>query len=64
MGITFENWTAKANAICERKFGVGLDDLADGPSRDAYNDGLTPLEYVTEILPEHDDLLGAFFSDW
>jgi hypothetical protein len=32
--------------------GVGIDDLADGPSRDAYEAGYTPREYARERLTE------------
>jgi hypothetical protein len=49
-GISFDDWYAACDAACVRIAGIGIDDLADGPSRDCYNDGFTPIEYAEERL--------------
>jgi hypothetical protein len=62
MSQTYKQWCAKVDALLHAKVGVGMNDLADGPSRDAYDDGLTPRDYAFGTLPEYDDLLGSFLS--
>lgn len=49
-GLTYNQWYAKVNAIVMSVAGVGIDDLADGMSRDAWRDELTPREYATDQL--------------
>lgn len=49
---TFEKWYAQVDAKCQATIGVGIDDLADGPSWDAWNDGLSPAQYLRERLEE------------
>ena len=46
----FEAWYREADRICSTVAGVGIDDLPDGPSRDAFEAGDTPGEYVDERL--------------
>ena len=47
---TFEDWYREANRICVATAGVGIDDLADGPSFDAFEAGDTPGTYVSDRL--------------
>ena len=49
-GETFAAWYAAANKVCSGISGLTLDDLADGPSWDAWNDGVPPREYAEELL--------------
>jgi len=49
---TFEDWYREANRICVATVGLGIDDLADGPSRDAFEAGDTPGAYVSDRLAE------------
>lgn len=49
-GLTFEQWYAKVDAIVIGLAGVGIDDLADGLSVDAWRDEITPREYAIEQL--------------
>ena len=49
-GLTIDQWYANANRICVKIAGLSLDDLADGPSSDAWADGVSPREYVYTIL--------------
>lgn len=51
-GLTFGQWLRAANAKCTEISGVGIDDLADGPSWDSWNAGLDPTEYVYDRLEE------------
>jgi len=60
--LTFEQWLKAADKECERRFMMGLDDFAGAPSRDAYEDELTPVEFVSEILPEWDDIVAAMIE--
>jgi len=48
----FDKWLARADRICARRAGVDLDSLGDGPSYSAWDDGLSPGEYVAERLAE------------
>jgi hypothetical protein len=50
--ITFDAWYAQVDRICQATCGLGIEDLADGPSWDAWSDGCTPREYVRERLEE------------
>lgn len=50
MATDFEVWYKKADMVCYELAGVSIDDLADGPSRDAFDDGATPAEYARELL--------------
>lgn len=51
-GLTFDIWYSKVDRICTRAAGIGIEDLADGPSYDCWADGYSPAEYVTERLEE------------
>ena len=50
--MTYDEWYMKVDRLCLFIAGVGIDDLADGPSWDAWDDGVTPREYVMERLEE------------
>jgi hypothetical protein len=56
---TFEEWYARIDRLVTSKLGVGVDDLADWSSRDAYNDGLEP-EDCLDIIAEAQDFPGQF----
>tara|TARA_R100000664_G_scaffold31691_1_gene45590 strand:+ start:736 stop:924 length:189 start_codon:yes stop_codon:yes gene_type:complete len=49
-GLTYKQWYAKVDAIVMNIAGVGIDDLSDGMSVDAWSDELTPKEYATDQL--------------
>ena len=48
----FDLWYAAADRACSAISGLGIDDLADGPSRDAFDDGYSPEEYARERLED------------
>jgi hypothetical protein len=52
--ITYEDWMREIDKILKRKVGVGQDDLVDWPSRDAYDDGLTPVQGASRCLKAQD----------
>jgi hypothetical protein len=51
-GLTFKQWYREANDVCAALCGLDLDDLADGPSNDAWADDVTPEEYVHDRLED------------
>lgn len=40
--MSFEEWKKHANNVCEREYGLSLDDLADCPYADWHANGVTP----------------------
>lgn len=51
--LGFDAWTAKLDAIVQRKVGCSLDDLEDFNTYDGWDDGLTPMQFYREyIAPE------------
>lgn len=48
----FNAWYAQVDAVCTSIAGVGIDDLADGPSWDSWASGATPREYAEERLAD------------
>ena len=46
----YEAWYKKADAACIATAGVGIDDLPDGPSWDAWADGTPAADYATDQL--------------
>lgn len=51
--MSFELWMIKVNNLLAAKVGVGSEDLPDYCWRDAFDDGLTPKEVVTDYLEEN-----------
>ena len=52
--LTFEAWYKKVDIAVSNIAGIGVDDLADGPSWDRWNDETTPVEYAREVLEDND----------
>ena len=48
----FEAWYKLVDREVSAIAGIGIDDLADGPSWDRWADGYTPAEYAHERLEE------------
>lgn len=48
--MTYSEWYSKVNAIVGSKAGVGVDDLPDFPSRDQYEDGVSPEDAASDAL--------------
>lgn len=51
-GYTFTQWCQTVNAHCIGLAGIGIDDLPDGNSNDAWQANTPPLEYAEELLHE------------
>ena len=51
-GHTFKEWYRIADRAVARICGLGLDDLPDGNSWDAWNDNESPVNYARMILEE------------
>jgi hypothetical protein len=51
-GLSFEAWYSKVDTLLINTVGVGIDDLADGPSYDCWESDMTPAEYAIERLTE------------
>ena len=48
--LNFEDWRRKADAICNAAHGLSLDDLADCPYYDWYEEGLSPAGAVKRAV--------------
>ncbi len=51
-GLTFDQWYAKVDYIVLDIAGVGIEDLADGNSYDAWSSGATSRDYAVMMLEE------------
>ena len=49
-GLTFKEWLRLADRAVSAVCGLGLDDLPDGPSWDAWNDDESPADYASTVL--------------
>lgn len=48
----FAKWLDEVNSIIERQIEIGLFDLEDMLTRDAYDDEVTPEEFVRETVAD------------
>jgi hypothetical protein len=46
--MTFEEWKAKVDQLLVSQLGLGLDDMRDRNTRDAYEDEVSPEDFVQE----------------
>lgn len=44
----FKDWLGQVNGLCLAKFEIGLDDLPDMLTRDAFDNGVSPEEFFEE----------------
>ena len=51
-GLTFNQWLAQADRACTKICGLGLSDLADGPSWDAWDSDESPKDYAITLLED------------
>lgn len=54
--MTFDDWMDQVNDVCEGKFGLSIHDLPDMLFRDAYEDGLSPEQFMIDNLPDEEAL--------
>jgi hypothetical protein len=62
MALTFEQWFDSADHICQLRSGLRLDDLPDGPSWDAWDNDISPANYVYDQLREAGYYQGGEFA--
>ena len=48
--MNYEEWYTEVDRVVIGIAGVGIDDLPDGCSWDAWHDGTSPVEYAREQL--------------
>lgn len=58
----FSEWIGEIDSICWREFGLSIHDLPDMSFRDAYDDGVSPEEFMKENLADVDDLARVILS--
>jgi hypothetical protein len=56
--MNFETWMKEVDELCRSEFIMSIYDLPDMPFRDAYDDGLSPGEFMAYALPDM-EALGA-----
>jgi len=54
--MTFEQWLQELDLLCWSNYGMSLYDLPDMETRDAFDDGLSPLVFFHDELGTVDDL--------
>ena len=63
-GLTFDQWYASVDRLVVQTAGVGIDDLADGPSWDCWHDGYSAREYAMERLDDEGFPVEFDLTDW
>lgn len=51
--MTYNEWMEKVDSYLLGKVGLTSSDLADGPSRGAYDGGDSPEDYANELLEDN-----------
>lgn len=59
--MTYDEWIAQVDRLCQRNYGLSVHDLEDWPSRDAYDAGDSPTDGLRTAL-DHSDTF-QMFSD-
>ncbi len=54
--MTFENWLQELDLLCWTNYGMSIHDLPDMETRDAFDDGISPLQFFHDELGTVDDL--------
>lgn len=47
--MTYQEWESKLNNLILRNYGVSLHDLPDCMTRDAYEDGISPEDFMEDM---------------
>lgn len=48
--FTYDAWRHELDRICEHRLSLGLDDLPDLPTHDAYRDGVGPAVFFELVV--------------
>lgn len=54
--VNFEQWMKEVNDLCLAQYCLSIHDLPDMLFRDAYDDGQTPEEFMSENLGDMEQL--------
>jgi hypothetical protein len=60
--VNFADWFDRLDRLCLHSFGMSIMDLPDMNFRDAFDDGITPDEFMAEILPDPEALREVILS--
>ncbi len=60
--MTFQEWLRELDHLCYGIWGIGTCDLPDMDYRDAYDDGVSALEFFHRELGTLDDLSRVILS--
>ncbi len=50
--VKFQKWLERVDALCQKRWGVGLFDLPDTATRHAFDEGTTPEDFVRDTVAE------------
>jgi hypothetical protein len=48
--LSYHAWTRELDQLCEARLSVGLDDLPDLATREAYDAGVSPESFFEEVV--------------
>lgn len=54
--MSFEDWLQELDLLCFCNYGMSIHDLPDMETRDAFEDGISPLQFFHDELGTVDDL--------
>jgi hypothetical protein len=60
--MSFQRWMQEVDELCLGEFLTSIYDLPDMNFLDAYEDGLSPEEFMVETIPDLDALAGLVLS--
>jgi hypothetical protein len=60
--MTYNEWMKKVNALAWNTFGCSIHDLPDFPSRDLFEDGYTPEEFIEEVAEDMLEDMGGMWE--
>jgi hypothetical protein len=60
--MTFDSWTERIDYLLMQKIGLYSSDLPDQEYMDMYEDGLTPVQAVNEILENVSDTYASGYT--
>lgn len=62
MSVNFAEWFDQIDRLCHQAFGLSIMDLPDMQFRDAFDDGMSPEDFMTDTLPDLEALRELILS--
>lgn len=59
--MTYQDWLQELDLLCYCNYGKSIYDLTDVATRDAWEDGISPLQFFHDELGTADDLEWVLF---